>query len=243
MKKFGCIAPSVVQLPWDLHALLPKDVQALTVTLNVRNGQPGEQERAIGNMHRAADVLIDEGAQSIVVMGVPVAARRGFTADRDALDALTADRGAVPIISSLATSALALKHLGAKHPLFITQYNEEVNTAMVRYCGDMGVNVGGIVGLGATNAAMVNALSVSDYEALTGRALDQHPQTDGIFLSARGSLLALTRKLQAAFGLPAIEQIEASVWWSLAQLGTAPSAGAGRLFPPNFVSQDGSVVA
>ena len=104
--KFGCIAPSVVQLPWDLHALLPKDVQALTVTLNVRNGLPGEQERAIDNMRRATDVLIDEGADAIVVMGVPVAARRGFASDRAALDALTADRGAVPIISSLAESAL-----------------------------------------------------------------------------------------------------------------------------------------
>jgi maleate cis-trans isomerase len=241
--KFGCIAPSVVQLPWDLHALIPQGVQALTVTLNVRNGQPGEQERAISNMQRAADVLIDEGAQSIVVMGVPVAARRGYAADRTALDALTAARGAIPIISSLAASALALEHLGAKHPLFITQYNDEVNAAMVGYCREMGLNVGGIVGLGATNAAMVNALSVSDYEDLTRRALDKHPKTDGIFLSARGSLLALTRKLTAAFRLPAIEQIEASVWWSLAQLGAAPSAGAGRLFPPDFVAQDGSVVA
>src|SRR5215475_1901005 len=125
--KFGCIAPSVVQLPWDLHALIPKGVQALTVTLNVRNGQPGEQERAIANMGRAADVLIDEGAQAIVVMGVPVAARRGFATDRTALDALTAERGATPIISSLAASALALKHVGARRPLLITQYNEQVN--------------------------------------------------------------------------------------------------------------------
>src|SRR5438105_1892736 len=98
--KFGCIAPSVIALPWDLHALLPQDVQALTVTLNVRNGLPGEHKRAIETMRRAVDVLIDEGAQAIVVMGVPAAARRGFASDRTALDALTTDRGAVPIISS-----------------------------------------------------------------------------------------------------------------------------------------------
>jgi maleate cis-trans isomerase len=231
--KFGCIAPSVVQLPWDLHALLPKDVQAVTVTLNVRNGLPGEQERAIDNMRRAADVLIDEGAKAIVVMGVPVAARRGFTADRAALNTLTADRGAVPIISSLAASALSLQHLGTKRPLFVTQYNEEVNAAMVAYCRDAGLDAAGIVGLGATNAAQVNALSVSDYEAVTRRALDEHPNADSIFLSARGNLLSLTRTLEATLGIPAIEQVQASVWWSLSRLGVAPSAGTGRLFAPD----------
>jgi len=228
--KFGCIAPSVVQLPWDLHALLPKDVRALTVTLNVRNGLPGEQERAIDNMHRAADVLIDEGAKAIVVMGIPVAARRGFAADRAALRALTADRGAVPIISSLAATALALKHLGAKRPLFVTQYNEEVNAAIVAYCRDAGVPAAGIAGLGATNAAQVNALSVSDYEALARRALEKHPDADAIFLSARGNLLSLTSKLEATLGLPTIEQVQASVWWSLLELGVAASSNAGRLF-------------
>lgn len=240
--RFGCVAPSVVQLPWDLHALLPKDVQALTVTLNVRNGLPGEQERAIDNMRRATDVLIDEGADAIVVMGVPVAARRGFAPDRAALEALTADRGAVPIISSLAASALALRYLGTKRPLFITQYNAEVNAAMLAYCRDAGVNAAGVVGLGAANAAQVNALSVSDYEALTRRALDEHPNADGIFLSARGNLLSLTRQLEASLGLPAIEQVQASVWWALSRLGGVPSSSAGRLFASDQPTQDGSVM-
>jgi maleate cis-trans isomerase len=224
--KFGCIAPSVIQLPWDLHALLPEDIQALIVTLNVRNGLPGEHERALDNMQRAADVLVDEGAKAIVAMGVPVAARRGFATDRAALGALTADRGAVPIISSLAASALALQHLGTKRPLFITQYNDEVNAAIVAYCRDAGLKAAGIVGLGATNAAQVNALSVSDYEALTRKALDEYPSADGVFLSARGNLLALTRRLQATLGLPAIEQVQAGVWWALSQFGVAPISGA-----------------
>ena len=211
------------------------------MTLNVRNGLPGEQERAIDSMRRATDVLIDEGAQAIVVMGVPVAAPRGFASDCAALDALTADRGAVPIISSLAASALALQHLGAQRPLFITQYNGDVNAAIVAYCGDAGVHAAGIVGLGAGNAAQVNALSVSDYETLTRRALDQHPDADAIFLSARGNLLSLTRELEASVGLPAIEQVQASVWWSLSRLGVAWSSGAGRLFAPRHATQIGSL--
>ena len=238
--KFGCIAPSVISLPWDLHALVPQGAQALTVTLNVRNGLPGEHERALDNMPRATNVLIDEGAKAIVVMGVPVAARRGYAEDCNALAALTADRGAVPIISSLAASARALQHLGAKRPLFITQYNDAVNADIVAYCRDAGVTAAGCVGLGAGNAAQVNALSVADYESLTKSALARHPDADGIFLSARGNLLSLTRKLEATFGLPAIEQVQAGVWWALSTLG-APMPGAGRLFPPDFARAGGAI--
>ncbi len=237
--KFGCIAPSVISLPWDLHALVPDNAQALTVTLNVRNGLPGEHERALDNMPRAADVLIDEGAKAIVVMGVPVAARRGYAEDCARLNALTEARGAVPIISSLAASALALRHLGAKRPLFITQYDDEVNAAIVAFCRAAGVEAAGCVGLGAGNAAQVNALSVADYEALTKSALARHPGADGVFLSARGNLLSLTAKIEATFGLPAVEQVQASVWWALSTLGMKLS-GPGRLFPADFPNAGGA---
>jgi maleate cis-trans isomerase len=229
MRKFGCISPSVIQLPWDLHALLPQAVQAAVVTLNVRNGRPGEHERALGILRGATDVLIDEGSEAIVVFGVPVSARRGFAAERGALDALTADRGAVPIISSLAASALALRHLGVKHPLLITQYANDVNAAIVAFYRDAGLEAAGVAGLGATNAAAVNALTPSDFAALAKKALDKHPTADGIFLSARGNLLDTALGLEAAINLPVIEQLEAAVWWSLSRLDATALAGTGRL--------------
>jgi maleate cis-trans isomerase len=231
--KFGCILPSVMSLPWDLGVLLPPEVQALCVTLNVRNGLPGEQERAVENMRRAADVLIDEGAKAIVVMGVPVAARRGYAADCAALRALTTDRGSIPIISSLAAVTLALQHVGVERPLFITQYNEEVNAAILAYCRDAGVRAASAFGLGAGIAAQVNALSAVDFDILARQALDRHPEADGIFLSARGNLLALSRELESSLGLPVIEQIQASLWWSLSSLGKAQPAAPDRLFAAN----------
>ena len=229
MRKFGCISPSVIQLPWDMHAVLPPAVNAAVVTLNVRNGRPGEYERALSILRGATDVLIDEGAESIVVFGVPVAAKRGYPAERAALTALTADRGAVPIVSSLAATALAFQHLGVKHPLLITQYAEDVNAEIIAFYRDAGVEAAGAAGLGATNAAMVNALTASDFDALARKALDRYPAADGIFLSARGNLLHVARQLDTAFRMPVIEQIEASVWWSLSQLNEAASGGAGRL--------------
>jgi maleate cis-trans isomerase len=229
MQKFGCISPSIISFPWDLNALVPETVQAAVVTLNVRNGLPGEYERALGNMHGATDVLIDEGAKAIVVFGVPVSARRGFGAERVALDALTADRGAVPILSSLGASALAFRHLGVTRPLLITQYADDVNAAIVAFYRDAGLEAAGASGLGATNAAAVNALSPSDFRALAVSALGRHPAADGIFLSARGNLLDVTRQLEAEIGLPVIEQLQPAVWWALSQLDGAALAAAGSL--------------
>lgn len=229
MKKFGCILPSVLQLPWDLHALLPESVQANIVTLNVRNGRPGEFERAMGILRGATDVLIDEGAQAIVVQGVPVAARRGFAAEQREHDRLTADRGEIPIISSLAACALALHALGSRRPLLVTQYNGEVNGQIVTFFHDAGLDVAGAVGLGATNAREVNALTAADYVRVASRALEEHRDADGIFLSARGNLLDVALQFEATTGLPAVEQVQATVWWSLSRLGIKPSHPKGRL--------------
>ena len=229
MKKFGCFLPSVLQLPWDLHGLLPNTVQANVVTLNVRNGRPGEFERALGILRGATDVLIDEGSEAIVVQGVPVAARRGFAAEQREHDALTADRGAVPIISSLAATVLALRAVGSRRPLLITQYNAEVNAQIIDFYRDAGLEVAGAVGLGATNAKEVNALTAADYARLASQALETHGDADGIFLSARGNLLDIALQFESTMGLPAIEQVQATVWWSLSQLGLKPASPKGRL--------------
>lgn len=209
--------------------MLPPAVNAVVVTLNVRNGRPGEYERALSILRGATDVLIDEGAEAIVVFGVPVAAKRGYAAERAALPALTADRGGVPIVSSLGATALAFQHLGVKQPLLITQYADDVNAEIIAFYRAAGLEAAGAAGLGATNAAMVNALTAADFDALARKALERYPAADGIFLSARGNLRHVASQLDMAFHMPVIEQIEASVWWGLSQLKEAAAAGAGRL--------------
>lgn len=219
MKKFGCICPSVINLPWDLSEAIGSDLAVAVVTLNVRNGMPGEQERAVSIMRGASDVLIDEGCEAIVVMGVPVSARRGYAAERDALNALTADRGAVPITSALAASAFALRGSGVKRPLLVTQYAPDVNAQLVTFYRDAaGIEPAGAVGLNARNAAEVNALSTDDFYQLAVRAFRENGSADGIFLSARGNMCANASNLKRELGVPVLDQIQAGIWWARSEL-------------------------
>jgi maleate cis-trans isomerase len=221
--------PSVLSLPWDMTALVPPGVQVLTVTLNVRNGRPGEADHAIASLQRATDVLVDEGAGAIVVMGVPVAARRGYAADQAELAALTAQRGAVPISSSLTAVGASLRATAAKAPLFVTQYDEPINHQIINFCRDMGVDPIGAVGLGATNSAAVNALTVGDFDRLARQAKADYPDADTIVLCARSNMLALSRTLAADLDIPVIEQIQASVRWGISQMSMAASVSADPL--------------
>ena len=214
MKKFGCISPSVLNLPWDMQDALPPGLSVAVVTLNVRNGLPGEYERALGIQRGAADVLIDEGCGAIVAFGVPVSAKRGYAAEKAALNELTADRGAVPITSSLAASALRFLELSARRPLLVTQYASDVNEQLLAFYRDAGLEPAGAVGLGARNAAEVNALGPEDFYHLAQRAIRENPSADGIFLSARGNLLEVARKMEAGIQLPVVDQVQAAVWWA-----------------------------
>jgi maleate cis-trans isomerase len=219
--RFGCILPSVAHLPWDMTELLSPELGATIATLNVRNGLPGEHERALAEMQRAVDVLIDEGCTAIVAFGVPVSARQGYAAESAVLAALTAGRGSVPIVSSLTAAALKLRAAGARRPLLVTQYRPDINTLIQAFLRDAAdLESAGAFGLGAGNAAEVNALRPDDFATLAGRAVAETSDADGVFLSARGNLRDVANRIEAETGLPAVEQVSAAIWWAQSQLLT-----------------------
>jgi maleate cis-trans isomerase len=234
MPKLGCVSPSVVQLPWDLGELLPAEVTAIVATLNNRNGKPGEEVRSNAAIPGAIHVLADEGAKAIVVLGIPNAARRGFAAEHELFGSLGRERG-VPIVSSLTATALACMHLGVRHALLVTQYDEPANAAIVAFCRDAGWNVEAAAGLGCRNADEVNAKGPADYDALARATLPRYPQCDGVVIFARGNMLGIARALEDETRIPVIEQTQAATWWALSQFALPAPPGRGRLLASRTV--------
>jgi maleate cis-trans isomerase len=234
MPKIGCISPSIVQLPWDLSDMLPGHVSAIVATLNNRNGKPGEEERSNAALPGAVNVLADEGAEAIVALGIPNAARRGYEADTKLWADLGRER-AVPIVSSLTATILACRHLGIEHALLITQYDEPSNERILTFCRAAGLAVDGAAGLGCRNAADVNAKGPADYDALARATLPRYPLCDGIVIFARGNMAAVAIELERDTKIPVIEQTQATVWWAFSQFGLATPAGHGMLLSSGAV--------
>jgi maleate cis-trans isomerase len=234
MPKIGCISPSIVQLPWDLGDVLPDGVSAIVATLNNRNGQPGEEERSNAALPGAVNVLADEGAEAIVALGIPNAARRGYDADRELFEQLGRERN-VPIVSSLLATILACKHLGALHTVLVTQYDDVANGKIVAYCDAAGLPIETAVGLGCRNAAEVNAKTSADYDQLARDTLETVTTGDAVVIFARGNMLSIARALEAELNVPVIEQTLATVWWSMSQFGLPAPAGYGKLLSSGSV--------
>jgi maleate cis-trans isomerase len=210
----GFVSPSVAHIPSDVQLMLPDGASVIIATLSNRNGAPGAEERAFAALENAIDALVYEGAQSIIVFGIPSAARTGFAEERRAYGALSAAKG-VPIVSSLWVSLRKLQAAGVRRALAITQYNDGVNARILTYAADAGVDIIAAVGLGASNADQVNAITPADYGTLAVKALAEHPGADGIFLAARGRLLAVAQELEARSGLPVVHHQQAALWWAI----------------------------
>jgi maleate cis-trans isomerase len=116
-----------------------------------------------------------------------------------------------------------------RRPLVLTQYDDAMNLQVAGYLRASGVEPRATLGLGCRNAAEVNAKTAADYERLAREALAAHPDADAIFLAARTNLFDVAQRLERERGIPVVDQAQATVWWSLAQLAVTAPADRGRL--------------
>jgi maleate isomerase len=223
----GFISPSVAHIPNDIQLMLPPQAGVIVATLSNRNGL-GEEERVLAAVETALGALVHEGAQAVILFGIPLAAKQGFAAERAAHERFSAAKG-VPVVSSLFTVVESLKALGAPEVLAVTQYTDAVNGQIVRYAADAGVTIAGTAGLGAGNADQVNAIDIDDYGRIALDALPKYPKVKAILLAARGELRDVAMHVETQTGLPVVHQQAAALWWAFTKLGVSLPAGHGRL--------------
>ncbi len=118
----GCwawVSPSTIQLPWELQSLLPDGVGVVATNLSVRAHSAAEFDRAQQGIEAAIEVCVGEGAQAVVLAGVPFAVRQGWTAEQAAHRAWS-ERWRVPVTSGSAAAVMGLQALGCRRPVLAT---------------------------------------------------------------------------------------------------------------------------
>lgn len=226
--KFGYVSPSTIQLPWELSHLLPDGVGVIATNLGVRAHQGAEFDRAQATTEAAIETVCGEGAQAVVLAGVPVAVRQGYGNEQARLGALS-ERFGVPIASGMATAVAAMQHLGVRRPAVVTAYLDEWNRMIVDYLAEAGLEATGVAGLSVKSPAEAARTEPQDYYRLARQVLAEQPTADAVFIGARGAVLQVAVQMEDDFGVPVVHGTQSGAWWALRQLGVRPESGHGRL--------------
>ncbi|HWP29129.1 MAG TPA: hypothetical protein VFB73_10375 [Chloroflexota bacterium] len=226
--RIGYVSPSTVQLPWEFQDLLPEGVSVVITNLGVRAHQEAEFARAQEHIEAAIELLVGEGAQVVILAGVPLAVRLGYQGEQEAHRAWSA-RAGVPVTSGLAAAVAALRHLGAQRPVVATAYLPEFNQQIARYLSDAGLAVAGVGGLSVRSPAEASRVAPTAYYQLARELVAAHPEADAVFLGTRGNVHTTALLLERDLGLPVVHGLQAGLWWALRYLRVAPPQGWGRL--------------
>ena len=225
---FGYISPSTIQLPTELQDMLPDGVSVIAANLGVRAHQGAEFDRAREGIQSALELVAGEGAQAVVLAGVPLAVRQGYRGEQEANRAWSEQIG-VPVTSGMAAAVEGLRQLGARRPVVGTAYLEAINHLIAEYLAEAGLAPAGTQGLSVRSPAEAGRVAPTAYYRLARDLLDAHPDADSIFFGTRSNLQAVTIDLERDLGLPVIHGTQASVWWALRQLRVTPRPDCGRL--------------
>jgi maleate cis-trans isomerase len=225
---FGYISPSTIQLPTELQDLLPDGVGVIAANLGVRAHQGAEFDRAREGTRQALELVIGEGAQAVVLGGVPVAVRQGYAGEQAANRAWS-EQLSVPVTSGMAAMVAGLRHLGARRPVVVTAYLEEFNQLIAGYLADAGLAPAAVQGLNVRSPAEAGRVAPSAYYALARDLLAAHPDADAVLFGTRNNMQSVALALEADYGVPAVHGTQAGLWWALRHLRVAARPQGGRL--------------
>jgi maleate isomerase len=228
--RIGYVSPSTIQLPWELQDMLPDGVGVVATVLSVRVHTEEAFRRALEGVEEAVRIVAGEGAQAVMLGGVPVAVRQGYHGEQESLRGLR-ERTGVPVISGVAAAVEGLRHLGARRPVVATAYLDEINQGIMRYLAEADLEPAGIAGLQVRSPAEASRVQPWQYYRLARDLLAAHPDADSLFLGSRGNIQDIVLRLERDSGLPVLTGTQAGLWWALRQIGVrAPLHGQGRLF-------------
>src|SRR5581483_4331667 len=205
---FGYVSPSTIQFPSELQEMLPDGVSVIAANLGVRAHQGAEFERAQEGIRNALELVVGEGAQAVVLAGVPIAVRQGYAGEQAANRAWSETIG-VPVTSGLAAEVDGLRDRGARRPVVGTAYLDESNQQIAAYLAEAGLAPVGVRGLSVRNPAEAGRLAPTAFYRLARDLMDAHPDADAIFLGTRSNLQTVTIELERDLGAPVIHGTQA----------------------------------
>lgn len=212
--------------------LLPPNVVQLTTGIGITDYTKAGVAEAMTRYWGCAEAMVRQGAQSLILGGVPISSQLGRPAVLD-LIAETQRRTGVPGDSSNEAIIAGLQRLGVRRLAVASRWAAQLNQALVEYFAHAGITVVAITSEGqwAREAFSMSLERGIVLAVRLGRAAMRHAPDAQALLLPGGTWRALTAVplLEEDFGVPVLTNGIATAW-RLISRGIAPTVqGWGRL--------------
>jgi maleate cis-trans isomerase len=213
--------------------LLPPDVRRISVPLDISDYTPEGVEEAIRERYwKCVDELVKDGADIIMLNGMPVASQLGRKRLLELLEETTRRTGVVADAHAEAVIA-AMRHLGMRRIAIASRWSDALNNKLVAYLEEAGIEVLAVTGVGQW-AKQAFSMSIEEGVKLafllSREAMKKAPDADGLLLPGGAwRSLAAVPILEQDFGKPVVTNPTAAVWRLIADGKAPPVEGWGRL--------------
>jgi arylmalonate decarboxylase len=227
----GLVVPTANhEIPPEGPAMYP-GVRFIARSTPVQDLTPAGYDPAWQGILPAADYLVAQGVDAIMVIGTSLTFYRGPQAHQDLLQELRRRTG-LPV-STMSQSILdGLREVGAKRIAVATAYTDVVNRRLKELLAADGVDVLALTCFNIVEFAAPHKKTTADIITLAEGAAEQAAEADAILISCGGlRTLDVARPLETKFGIPVVSSATAAFWAAMRLVGDSGQvAGYGQLF-------------
>ena len=202
----------------------------LNSTGTIRQLVDADFERQLQRIEEAAQDLVDNKCDAIIIGGSPLFTKLGYGSDVEMAKKLTAKYG-VPISPGITGEVEALRSMSIKRVVVATPHEESLNQRMKAFLEASGFQVLKIEGYGVRKNADLTDMDIHAAYRIAKRLYEQAPEADGIFVPCpRWPTITDVDLLEREIGKPVITSCQAYIWYALRMARVKePVGGFGRL--------------
>jgi maleate cis-trans isomerase len=210
--------------------MLPEGFMLLNSTGTIRQLVDADFERQLERIEEAAQDLVENKCDAIVIGGSPLFTKLGYGSDLEMGNKLTA-KYRVPIAAGITGEVQALKSLGIKKLVVATPHEDSLNDRMKAFLEASGLNVLKIEGYGVRKNADLTDMDVHAAYRIAKKLYQQAPEADGVFVPCpRWPTITDVDLLEREIGKPVVTSCQAYIWHGLRMANVKEAVtGFGRL--------------
>lgn len=198
--------------------------------VGVRSLTPEGYAAAFDAIPAAADHLVQNGVDAIMVIGTSLTFFRGPQAHDRLLEDLRARTG-LPVSTMSQAIVDGLREVGARRVAVATAYTDVVNQRLQELLAAAGIETLSLASFNILEFGGPSRKSEADIIALSADAVAKAPGAEGILISCGGlRTLGVAKPLEDCHGLPVVSSTPAAFWAAMRLVGESGRVmGCGRL--------------